>query len=289
MTIDPQALLRRTFVPVEHRYTVRDTMLYALGVGLGADPLDRGQLRYVFEDGLAALPTMANVLAFPGFWAREADTGIDWRRLVHAEQSIVLHDVLPEEGLVAGRNRVAALWDKGAGKGALMQQVREIESAEGRPLATVTQLTLLRGDGGCGSATEGAPPPPHELPGRAPDAVCELPTLPQAALLYRLSGDYNPLHADPEVAAAAGFERPIMHGMATMGVAAHAVLRTLLGYDSRRFAGMRVRFTAPVFPGETLRTEMWVDGDVVSLRTVATARNAVVLDKSRVDLRPPVH
>jgi len=286
MAIDPQALLQRRFAPVDHRFTVRDTMLYALGVGLGADPLDRGQLRYVVEDGLAALPTLANVLAYPGFWARESDTGIDWRRLLHAEQAIELHAPLPVEGLVVGRNRVSGLWDKGEAKGTLMQQVREMEDADGRPLATVTQLTLLRGDGGRGSAGDGAPPEPHSLPQRSADAVCNLPTLPQAALIYRLSGDYNPLHADPAVAAAAGFPRPILHGMCTMGVAAHAVLRSVLNYDAARIAAMRVRFTAAVFPGDTLRTELWIDGDVVSLRTTALERDVLVLDKGRVDVRP---
>ena len=286
MALDPQALLQRRFAPVEHRFTARDTMLYALGVGLGADPLDRGQLRYVVEDGLAALPTLANVLAYPGFWARESDTGIDWRRLLHAEQAIALHAPLPVEGLVVGRNRVSGLWDKGQARGTLMQQVRELEDADGRPLATVTQLTLLRGDGGRGSAGEGAPPAPHSLPERSADAVCDLPTLPQAALIYRLSGDHNPLHADPSVAAAAGFPRPILHGMCTMGVAAHAVLRSVLDYDAARVAAMRVRFTAAVFPGDTLRTELWIDGDVVSLRTTALERAVVVLDKGRVDVRP---
>jgi len=289
MALDPQSLLRRSFEPIQHRFTVRDTMLYALGVGLGSDPLDRGQLRYVYEDGLTAMPTFANVLAYPGFWARESDTGIDWKRLVHAEQTIELHAPLPVEGLVTGHNRVSGLWDKGAAKGALMQQVRELESAAGLPLATVTQLTLLRGDGGCGSAGEGEPPAPHPLPERSADAVCDLPTLPQSALIYRLSGDYNPLHADPAVAGAAGFSRPILHGMCTMGIAAHAVLRSILAYHAARFAGMRVRFTAAVLPGDTLRTELWVDGDVVSLRTTALERGVVVLDKGRVDLRPVNH
>jgi hypothetical protein len=133
MAIDPQALLQRPFGAIEHRYTARDTMLYALGLGLGADPMDRGQLRYVYEDGLAALPTFANVLAYPGFWAREPDTGIDWQRLVHAEQAIVLHAPLPVQGVVVGRNRITGIWDKGAGKGALMQQVRELANEAGEP------------------------------------------------------------------------------------------------------------------------------------------------------------
>lgn len=288
---NPHALLSRRFVPIAHAYTLRDTQLYALGIGLGADPLDEKQLSYLYEgvagQSLRAVPTMANVLAYPGFWARESDTGIDWRKLVHAEQEIVLHAPLPASGRVVGHNRVSALWDKGEGKGALMQQQREVrDGASGALLATVTQLTLLRGNGGfCEGGSEGAPPAPHALPERARDLVHDTRSLPQAALIYRLSGDLNPLHADPAVARTAGFERPILHGMATMGFAAHAVLAAVLDYDATRFAGMRVRFTAPALPGDTLRTEMWVDGKVVSLRTTALERGAVVLGNSRVDLR----
>ena len=290
MAIDPRRLLERHFAPTEHAYEHHDTKLYALGVGLGSDPLNQGQLRYVYEgvDGtsLQALPTMANVLAYPGYWAREPDTGIDWRRLVHAEQQIVLHAPLPAYGRVVGYNRVTALWDKGPAKGALMQQEREIrDAADETLLATVTQLSLLRGDGGFGEgASADEPPTPHQIPDRAPDAVCDLPTLSQAALIYRLSGDLNPLHADPAVAQQAGFERPILHGMATMGVAAHAVLSTVLDYDACRFKAMRVRFTAPAIPGDTLRTELWIDGPVISLRTTAVERGAVVLNNSHVDL-----
>jgi acyl dehydratase len=289
--IDPRHLLSRAFVPMEHTYTLRDSQLYALGVGMGFDPDDAGQRTYVYEgaDGrsLRVLPTLANVLAYPGFWAREPDTGIDWRRVVHAEQQISMHSTLPSAGRVVGHSRITGLWDKGAGKGALLQQTRDITDAPtGQPLATVVQLSLLRGDGGFGEGgSDGAPPAPDAMPERAPDHVCDLPTLPQAALIYRLSGDLNPLHADPEVANAAGFERPILHGMALMGVAAHAVLRTVANYDHTRFAGMRVRFTSPALPGDTLRTEMWVDGSRVSLRTTAVERQVTVLNNAWVDLR----
>jgi len=132
--------------------------------------------------------------------------------------------------------------------------------------------------------SDGAPAAPHPIPERAPDAVCDLPTLPQAALIYRLNGDMNPLHADPDVARTAGFERPILHGMATMGVAAHAVLRAVLDYQPQRLAAMRVRFTAVVYPGDTLRTEIWRDGSVLSLRTTALERGAVVLNNCRADI-----
>ena len=285
-SISPTALLSRRFGTMEHAYTARDTQLYALGIGMGFDPLDAGQLDYVYEgvDGLAlkAMPTLANVLAYPGFWAREPDTGIDWRRVVHAEQAIEWHAPLPASGRVLGTNQVSGLWDRGAGKGAFLQQRRDIrDAASGRLLATVTQLSLLRGDGGFGQGgCAGGPPPAHAMPDRPADAVCDLPTLPQAALIYRLSGDSNPLHAAPDAARAAGFDRPILHGMATMGVAAHAVLRTWLGYDAGRLTGMRVRFTAPAFPGDTLRTEMWADGRVISLRTTAIERGVAVLDNA---------
>jgi acyl dehydratase len=295
MSIQAEKLLARAFAPVEQSYDARDSMLYALSLGLGADPLDRQQLAYVFEGvagGLQALPTMVNVLGYSGFWADQPDTGIDWKKLVHAEQAFVLHRPLAASGRVIGRNRVSALYDKGADKGALMVQTREVTDAvTGAAVATVTQTTLLRGDGGYSAdgndGESGAPatlPPPHPMPSRSPDSICDLPTLAQAALLYRLSGDYNPLHADPAVAQAAGFSRPILQGLCTMGVALHAVLKNRLGYDASSVHGMRVRFTAPVLPGETLRTEMWLDGMVVSFRTTALERGVVVLNAGRVDL-----
>lgn len=292
MPIDPQRLLARAFTPVEQAYAARDAILYALGCGLGADPVDAGQLRFVYEQaagGLQALPTLANVLGYGGFWADQPDTGIAWQKLVHAEQAIVLHRPLPTAGRVVGTTRVVGLHDKGAEKGALLLQQRQVaDAATGEPWATVTQTSMLRADGGFGpahGASHGMPlAAPHAVPDRAPDAVCDLPTLPQAALLYRLNGDLNPLHADPAVARAAGFPRPLLHGLATMGAALHAVLKVFLGYDASRVRGMRVRFTAPVLPGDTLRTQLWRDGDTVSLRASALERDTVVLGAGRVDL-----
>ncbi|SAK87155.1 MaoC-like dehydratase [Caballeronia pedi] len=291
MPLRADHLLDRHFPPIEHAYSLRDSQIYALGLGIGADPLDARQLRYVYEgsdrQSLRAFPTMANVLAYPGFWAREADTGITWQKILHAEQEIRIHAPLPAMGRINGTTRITGLWDKGPDKGAFLQQTREITEAQtGRPLATVVQLSLLRADGGFGAGgSADAPPAPHAMPDGAPDHVCDLATPEQLALIYRLSGDLNPLHADPTIAAAAGFPRPILHGMALMGVAAHAVLRTVLDYDDVRFAGMRVRFTAPAWPGDTLRTEMWVRGNTVSLRVIAVERDVVVLNHARVDLR----
>ncbi|REE07397.1 acyl dehydratase [Paraburkholderia sp. BL27I4N3] len=284
MAIDYQRLLERRFEPIEHAYSRRDSILYALGIGLGADPLDPRQLAYVYEEGLRALPTLPVILAYPGFWAKEPDTGIDWRRLVHAEQSFELHAPLAPEGRVIGHNRITSIFDKGAEKGALLTQQREIvDTASGALLATVSQVSLLRGDGGFGGPRNGAPPAPHVVPERQPDASCDLPTLPQAALIYRLSGDTNPLHVDPTVAQGAGFTRPILHGLCTMGVACHAAMRALFDYNASCIRSMRVRFTAPVLPGDTLRTELWQDGDIVSFRTIALERRVTVLSAGRID------
>ena len=281
MPADPHALLARRFEPVTQEYGARDTILYALGIGLGHDPLDPLALRFLLEDRLLALPTMVNVLGSPGFWIRAPDTGVDWRRVVHTEQSFVLHRPVPPSGRVIGRMHLDAFHDKGAAKGALIRTRRTLHADSGEPLATISHLTMARGDGGSG-VIHGALDPLPPVPDRAPDAVCTLPTRPDAALIYRLSGDLNPLHADPAVAAAAGFARPILHGLASMGIACHAVLRSALCMDPVGIAGMGVRFSSPVLPGEALETEIWHEPGAVAFRTLAAGR--VVLDRGRVTL-----
>ena len=284
MTIDHEKLLNWPVPEIVHRYTRRDTMLYALGIGLGGDPLDKRQLRYVYEPDLAAMPSMAVVLGYPGFWIKDPDTGIDWKRAVHGEQSIRIHEPLPVEGTVVGKTRIGAVIDKGADKGAIIHASREISDREtGKLLATVSMSTFCRGDGGFGGAA-GPTPRPHVLPERAPDLSCDLGTMPQTALLYRLSGDYNPLHADPEVAKAAGFDRPILHGLCTFGIATHAILRTCCDYDPHALRAMDVRFSAPVFPGETVRTEIWREAGEVSFRARVVERDVVVLNNGRAEL-----
>ena len=261
MAIDYQRLKNWNVPEIEHGYRAKDTILYALGVGLGADPMDRAQLRFVYEEGLQALPTMAVVLAYPGFWAKNPETGIDWKQVLHGEQGLVLHKPLPASGTVVGKTVIEEIVDKGAGKGALLYSRREVRDKEtGALLASLSSTSFLRGNGGFGGPS-GPTKPVHSVPERTPDLICDLPTLPQAALIYRLSGDYNPLHADPEVAAAAKFPRPILHGLCTFGVAGHALLRTLCAYDPARLKRMEVRFSAPVFPGETVRTEIWREGE----------------------------
>ncbi len=174
--------------------------------------------------------------------------------------------------------------DKGEGKGALVYSERKVtDKASGELLATLTQTTFCRADGGFGGPPREAPAP-HPLPERAPDLVCDLPTRPEMALIYRLSGDVNPLHAEPEFAKAAGFPRPILHGLATFGVAGHALLKSVCGYDPARLAAMAGRFSAPVYPGETIRTEIWRDGKVVSFRARVLERDVVAINNGRAEI-----
>lgn len=283
--INYQALKNRHFPDIVQTYVERDTMLYALGIGFGQDPLEERQLQYVYEKNLKALPTMAAVLGYPGFWVKEPDTGIDWVRVLHGEQSIRIHKPLPVAGTVVGKLRLKAIVDKGKDRGALLLQEREVfDKKSGELLATVESLSFGRGDGGfsevAGNGPKGgdpAPPTPPATPDAPPDAVCDLPTLPQAALIYRLSGDYNPLHAEPAVARAAKFPRPILHGLATYGVAGHAILKTCCDYDAARLRYLSVRFSAPVYPGETIRTEIWRSGNRVQYRARVLERDLVVL------------
>jgi len=224
------------------------------------------------------LPTMAVVLGGPGFWLKNDKTGVDWRRILHGEQSVIIHRPLAVAGTVIGRTRVTEIIDKGAGKGALMFSERTlIDQASGAPVATLASTTFMRGDGGFGGPS-GPAPEPHTLPDRAPDAACDFATLPQAALIYRLSGDYNPLHADPKVAASAGFPRPILHGLCSFGIAGRALIKLACDNDPKRLKSMRLRFSAPAFPGETIRTEIWRDGAQVSFRARVVEPDLVILN-----------
>lgn len=284
MAIDYQRLKNRQFPEIVHSYSARDTMLYALGVGVGHDPLDERALDFVYEARLKALPTLAGVLAYPGFWLKEPDTGVDWTKVLHADQDIVIHRPLPAEGTVKATTKVDEIIDKGPGKGAFIYSSRTVtDAATGEPLATLTQNTMARGHGGFGGSSA-ATPESQAIPERAADLSCVLPTLPQAALIYRLSGDYNPLHADPAVARQGGFERPILHGMCTFGVAGHALLRSCCDYDVTRFRRIKARFSAPVYPGETIRTDIWRLAQGVAFQCRVVERDLVVIDNGFADV-----
>lgn len=285
MAIDYSQLLELQIPETRQSYNHRDTILYALSLGYGSDPLDTDQLPLVYEAGLQAVPTMGVVLAHPGYWPRTLDTGLDWVRIVHAEQGLVLHKPLPAEARVVGKSRIVDIIDKGADKGALITYERRIlEADSGEALCTITQTMLARGDGGFGGPQRSAPAP-HAVPERAPDHAVDLATADNMALLYRLNGDWNPLHADPQVAIKAGFQRPILHGLATWGLAGRAIMQSVCAYDGSRIASIFGRFTAPAYPGETFRTEIWVDGPVISFRVRSLERDVLVINNGRAELR----
>lgn len=263
----------------EIRQTLRwqDVALYNLSIGLGQDPMDLRQLPFTYEPGLTAMPSMAVVLGYPGFWIKAPDTGVDWVRVVHGEQSLTLHRPLPTSGEVIGTSRVTGLVDRGAGKGALIYSERVIrDAASGEKLATVAMTTFARGDGGFGGPT-GPVKAPHAEAEGTPDLVIDLPTRPEQAAYYRLNGDFNPLHIDPEVATKAGFPRPILHGLCTFGVVCHALMQGLCDYDTTRFGTMDLRFSSPVYPGETIRTEIWHRPEGAAFRARVVERDVVVV------------
>lgn len=284
MPFDYETLLNWKLDDVVQTYDFRDTILYALGLGYGADPLDEDELRFVYEENLKTVPTMCVVLGHPGFWVKDPRTGVDWVKVLHGEQGFRIHKPLPPKGTVIGRTRVTDIIDKGPGKGALIFSEKQvIDQATGELLATTASTTFARGDGGCGGPQK-PQPQPHALPDRDPDGAIDIPTRPEAALIYRLSGDYNPLHADPKVARAAGFKAPILHGLCTYGVASRGLIATVCGGEPDRLTSMQARFTSPVYPGETIRIETWTDGGIVSFRASVVERDVIVLNNGRAEI-----
>jgi acyl dehydratase len=284
MPIVYEKLLALQIPPVEHAYGPKDCMLYALGLGLGQDPLNEDELGFVYEKNLKVLPTFALVQGYSPYWLRNPESGVNWTKVVHGEQGLTLHKPVMTEGHVIGQTRIVEVIDKGEDKGALVFSERKVtDKTSGELLATLTQTTFCRADGGFGGPSRDAPAP-HAIPERMPDLTCDLPTRPEMALIYRLSGDVNPLHVDPEFAKAAGFPRPILHGLATFGVAGHALLKSVCGYDPARLSVMKGRFSAPVYPGETIRTEIWRDGAMVSFRARVKERDLIAINNGRAEV-----
>jgi len=284
MPLNPDKLLALDVPAVEHAYGPKDCILYALGIGLGQDPMNEDELAFVYEKTQKVLPTFALVQGYSPYWLRDPASGVTWTKVLHGEQGLTLHKPVQAQGVVVGQTRIVDVIDKGAGKGALVFSERQVtDKATGALLATLTQTTFCRADGGFGGPPREAPAP-HPIPERPPDLTCDLPTRPEMALVYRLSGDVNPLHADPGFAKAAGFARPILHGLATFGVAGHALLKSVCGYDPARLTAIKGRFSAPVYPGETIRTEIWRDGVVLSFRARVVERDLVAINNGRAEI-----
>jgi len=271
MALDPDRLLALPPLETSQTFSRKDVILYALGVGAH-------ELPFVFEEGLKTLPTIGLILANPGFFWKDPRYGVDWRRVLHGESSIVLHAPLPPEGEVRSVTTFGPVFDKGPEKGAICYQTRKVYDADGGQLATVRNASFLRGDGGFGGSSEGQPKP-HPVPGRPPDDVQILPTADNQGLIYRLSGDLNPLHIDPAVALSGGFPKPILHGLCTFGIAGRSILGLLCNNEPERLQRLDIRFSSPVFPGETIRTEIWREQEGrAAFRSTVDERNVVVLD-----------
>ena len=258
MAIDPSAIGAVT-EPRIYEWTDRDTLLYALGVGAGTR-----DLAFTTENShdvtQQVLPTFA-VICCMGFAAAPLVGSFNWGKLLHGSQEIRLTAPLPAAGALSVVAEVADIQDKGEGKNAIIiLRARGHDPATGAQVAETLTTLVIRGDGGFGGQSGQRPQPP-EFPEREPDARIALPTREDQALIYRLSGDRNPLHSDPWFAQTlAGFPKPILHGLCTYGFAGRALLSELAGGDAAKLTGMAARFSSPVFPGETLTTSIWRTG-----------------------------
>jgi acyl dehydratase len=269
-----------TVPPVERSWTSTDALLYAVGVGAGA--VDPGfELEFTTENSAGVdqrvLPTFAVVVGQGGA-ARQAIGSYDPAMLVHGEQAIELHGPIPVEGTVRTTSRVAAIYDKGSGALVVIES-ESVDAQSGEPRFRATTGLFIRGEGGFGGE-RGPAGSRNQPPERDPDHTVSYATRTDQALLYRLSGDRNPLHSDPAFAKRAGFDRPILHGLCTYGFTGRALLHTLCGSDPARFGAMEARFSRPVYPGDTLTVSVWDDDGGALFRT-ETQRGEVVLDGGR--------
>lgn len=282
MPINPDAVGTRS-EPKESSWRSKDGLLYAVGVGAGQDPLDPRELPFVGENSIDVaqriLPTM--VVTLPDVSGAFASIGsFNPAMLVHGEERIVLHREVPVEGTVSTVAEISAIWDKG--KGAVVEVTSTSTLVgEDEPLFEVVMSAFIRGEGDFGGE-RGPSGPRNVAPDRDADAVAVLSTRPEQALIYRLSGDRNPLHSDPSFAALAGFDRPILHGLCTYGFTGRALLHELCGSDPARFRTMEGRFSSPVMPGEELTVEIWRTGDGSAVFRTSASGDRVVIDSGAV-------
>ncbi len=249
---------------VASQWTLRQTILYNLGIGYGAAAIeDDALLRFVLEENTASFPTMTAVMGSSGAGSAILDPqyGVNFQMIVHGEEEVELFGALPAEGALLSDSAIEGLWDLGEQKGAVLRMVKRLYRADDQSLlAACASTIILRGNGNFGGSAEGAPKA-RATPERAPDGSASSITRPEQALIYRLSGDTNPLHSTPSFARAAGFPGPILHGLCTYGVCARILVGALAQGDAARLKFIKVRFSSPVYPGETIRVEWWDEGE----------------------------
>ena len=260
MPINYDEIMSMTSENVEISYSDKDSILYSLGVGLGNDPMNMAELKYVYENSQVALPSMATNFQYHSPLLLKAN--INFILVVHGEQKLSFTNPLPVSGDFISNAKVIGCYDKGAGKGAVIDVETTIKlKKDSTEICKLVSTTFARGDGGFG----GPESPKSEIfrPEGDPDFVHEIKTKPDQALIFRLSGDFNPLHSDPNFAKTAGFEKPILHGMCTYGIACRSLVESVCEGDTKRLKKFDCRFSSPVYPGETIVTEMWKNGSKV--------------------------
>jgi acyl dehydratase len=282
MAIDPQRARGAQLPVVRSTYTPDQVILYHLGVGAGVPPTDPGELAYTYEKDLVVLPSFAVIPAIgllPGL-GQVPGLDFNWANVLHGEQEVILPQPLPTQAALETSARIAEIYDKG--KGALLILEAESRDEAGELLFTNRCSFFVRGEGGFGG--DSGPKAGNHPPERAPDAVIESPTLPQQALLYRLCGDKNPLHADPDFARLAGFDKPIIHGLCSYGIACKAIVDRVLDGDVTRVARYQARFAGVAFPGETYHTAYWREGERVWLEVKSAQRGTPIISNAVIEL-----
>ncbi|NIA24198.1 MAG: 3-alpha,7-alpha,12-alpha-trihydroxy-5-beta-cholest-24-enoyl-CoA hydratase [Gammaproteobacteria bacterium] len=280
MPIDIERVLGVSLAETTESWDEDRVILYQIGVGAGVPATDPDELRYVYEADLKVLPSFVTIPAMSSMFGIGAVEGLTFNTvlLVHGDQEVVIHRALPTSATVKQTGRIAEIWDKG--KGALVVIEVVGRDANGDPLYTARSGLYLRGEGGFGGPS--GPRAGDTAPDREPDLMVESPTLEQQALLYRLNGDKSPLHADPAVAAMAGFPRPILHGLCTYGIVCKAAVDGVFEGDVSRVRAYRARFSKPVIPGQTILTSLWRQGDRVILRASVKETGQVVLTNASI-------
>ena len=283
MPIDIDKVLAAQIPETTASWEPDDVILYHLGLGAGVPPTDDGELEYAYEGRLKVLPAYAVQPVFPTLFALAGLPGLDVNlaMLLHGEHDLEVLQPLPTSAQVSTSARITDVFDKG--KAALLVLEATTSNGDGTPLFVNRFSAFIRGEGGFGG--DSGPPPAHEPPERAPDAEVECPTLPQQALLYRLAGDKNPLHADPEFAKLGGFDQPILHGLCSYGIVCKAVVDELLGGDVTQVARYQARFAGVVFPGETIVVQMWREDGAVIVRAATRERGTPVITNAAITLR----